>query len=411
MTAVLPDATRARGDRRRRRPLVPLATLGGAVAAAAPLVVCLGVGVVGWFLTDAGAHGEPRDAMRVGALGWLMAHGSGVSVQGTAVTVVPLGLTLIAAWTVWRVAIRVGDAVSGHGPDADAIADGERDWTVPLAAGLFATGYAVVLAATHALAADAATAPDLTRAVLWSLVLTLSVGGAGIAVGSGRAAIWATFVPLALREAAATCRGILTTWLAVSLVVLVAALVVDLGTAVNVMSQLHTDAGDATAFTGLTATVLPNATVFSGSYLLGPGFTIGVDTLVSPSAVVLGPLPMLPLLAALPDAGTPPGWVSGLLVLPWLVALVATLRAQRRAPTTRWDEGLIRGLAGGVLAGLLFGLLAAVAGGAAGPGRMADVGPLALDVTVHAVTAFGVGGLVAGLVGALVRRHRARRTD
>lgn len=410
MTAVLPDVTRTREDRRHRRPLVLIATLGGAVGAAAPLVVCLGLGVVGWFLTDAGAHGEPRDALRVGALGWLMGHGSGVSVQGATITVVPLGLTLVAAWTIWRIAVRVGDAVSGHGPDADAIADGERDWTVPLATSLLATGYAVVLAVTHALAADAATAPDLSRALLWSLVLTLGIGGAGIAVGSGRAAIWAAFLPPTLREAAVTCRGIVVSWLTVSLVVLVAALVVDLDTAVNVMSQLHTDAGDATVFTGLTATVLPNATVFSGSYLLGPGFTVGVQTLVSPAAVVLGPLPMFPLLAALPDAGTPPGWTSYLLGLPWLVALVATLRAQRRAPTTRWDEGMIRGLAGGVLAGLVFGVLAAVAGGAVGPGRMTSVAPLALDVTVHAVTAFGVGGVVGGLVGALVRRHRARRT-
>lgn len=411
MTAVLPDPTRTREDRRRRRPLVPIATLGGALAAAGPLVVCLGIGVVGWFLTDAGAHGEPRDALRVGALGWLMGHGSGVSVQGSAVTVVPLGITLVAAWTIWRLAVRVGDLVSGHGPDADAIADGERDWTVPLAAALFAAGYAVVLAVAHTLAASVGTDPDLARAMLWSLALTLGVGGAGIAVGSGRAAIWAAFLPLTLREAAATCRRIVLGWLGVSLVVLVGALVVDLDTAVNVMSQLHTDAGDATIFTGLTATVLPNATVFSGAYLLGPGFTVGVQTLVSPATVVLGPLPMFPLLAALPDAGQPPAWTSYVVALPWLVALVATLRSQRRAPTTRWDEGMIRGLAGGVLAGLVFGLLAAVAGGAVGPGRMADVGPLALDVTVHAVTAFGVGGLVGGLVGALVRRHWARRTD
>ena len=52
--------------------------LGGAAAAAGTLVVCLALGVVGWFLADAGAHGAPRDGLRVGALGWLMAHGSGV---------------------------------------------------------------------------------------------------------------------------------------------------------------------------------------------------------------------------------------------------------------------------------------------------------------------------------------------
>ena len=70
----------------------------------------------------------------MGALAWLMAHGSGITVQGVAVGVVPLGLTAICAWSMWRVAHRVGDALSGHGPDADRISDGERDLTVPVAA-------------------------------------------------------------------------------------------------------------------------------------------------------------------------------------------------------------------------------------------------------------------------------------
>ena len=82
-------------DPRHRRPLVILATLGGVVAAGSVLLVCLAVGVLGWFVSDAGTHGEPRDALQVGALGWLMAHGSGVSVDGVAVTAVPLLLTLL----------------------------------------------------------------------------------------------------------------------------------------------------------------------------------------------------------------------------------------------------------------------------------------------------------------------------
>lgn len=412
MTSVLPDgrSTRMREDLRHRKPLVLLATLGGAAAATATLVVCLGAGVGGWFLTDAGAHGEPRDALRAGALGWLMGHGSGITVQGTPVSVVPLGITLVIAWAIWRLGIRVGDSVSGHGPDADAIADGVRDWTVPAATALFATGYAVVVAVTHALAATTATAPGLGRALLWSVALNAVFAGAAIAVGSGRAAIWAAFVPETLRGAASTCRRILVAWLVVSAVALAAALAVDLGTAVNVMSQLHTDGTDATVFTVLMLLVVPNATVFSGSYLLGPGFTVGVGTIVSPTAVLLGPLPMFPLLAALPDAGPVPGWTSFLVALPPLVAVVATMRAQRLAPTTRWDEAVIRGLAGGVLAGLLFGLLAALAGGAVGPGRMTEVGPLVLDATVYAVSAFGIGGLVGSLVATAAQRRRARRT-
>lgn len=419
MTSLLPPSAAVRGrsaaevsrDLATRRPLVLVATLGGVVAAASTLLVCLAVGVVGWFLTDAGAHGTPRDGLRTGALGWLMAHGSGISVQGVAVTLVPLGVTALCAWAIWRVGHRVGDSVSGHGPDALRIADGERDFTVPVATALFAAGYVVTAVVTASLAGTAATAPDSGRVVLWSLVMTLAIGGPAIAIGSGRAAIWASFLPVWVRAGLAGCRRILVTWLAVSFAVFAVALVLDFSTAVNVMSQLHTDAGDATLFTLLTATVLPNATVFSGAYLLGPGFSVGVGTLVTPAAVVVGPLPMFPLLAALPDSGGPAGWTTYLVAVPFVIAAWGAARAQRLAPTLRWEEGAVRGCFGGVLAGLLFGILAAVAGGAVGPGRMRDVGPFAFDVLVHAITAFGIGGLLGGLLMTWWQRRGAPSDD
>lgn len=387
-----------RSDPRHRRPLVLVAVLGGASAALATLLICLAVGVVGWFLADAGAHGTPRDGLRVGALGWLLAHGSGIHVDGVAVTVIPLGLTALAAWAVWRLGHRVGDSVSGHGPDADRIADGERDWTVPTAAAAFAAGYLVVAFVTFRLAATAETAPSLPRVVGWSLLLCATFGLVAISVGSGRAAIWAAFVPASVRAAGAACLRVLGGYLALSGLVFLVAFALDLGTAVNVMSRLHLSAGDGTVYTALTATLVPNAVVFTGSYLLGPGFAVGVDTLVSPTGVVLGPLPMFPLLAALPANGPTAAWTAYLLALPPLAAAVAVARSQRRYPTLRWDHGALRGCVGGALAGLLLGLLAVVAGGAVGPGRMREVGPFAFDVLVHAITSFGLGGLVGGVL-------------
>jgi hypothetical protein len=417
MTSLLPRSATASprastapgGDAGHRRPLVLLATLGGVVAAASTLLVCLAVGVVGWFLTDAGAHGTPRDGLRTGALAWLLAHGSGIHVDGVAITAVPLGLTALAAWGIWRIGHRVGDSVSGHGPDADRIADGERDWTVPTAVALFGAGYVVTAVVTSSLATGATTGVSGARVVLWSLLLCGSFGAPAIAIGSGRAAIWAAFLPASARAATATCLRILVAFLAVSAVAFTLALAVDFGSAANVMSRLHTDAGDATLFSALSATVLPNAVTFTGSYLLGPGFTVGAHTLVSPTLVVLGPLPLFPLLAALPDNGVTPGWTAWLMALPLVVAALATARTQRRMPTLRWDEGALRGCAGGVLAGVLFGLLASVAGGAVGPGRMRDVGPFSFDVLVHAITAFGIGGLLGGLAMTWWQRRTARR--
>lgn len=403
-----PDETH--DDLRHRRPLVPVSFLGGVVAAGSTLVVFLAIGVAGWFLADAGAHGAPRDGMRTGALGWLLGHGSGVHVDGAPITAMPLGVTAICAWAIWRVGLRVGDSISGHGPDATAISDGERDWTVPVASGLFALGYVVTGALVAGLAATPATDPSTPRVIGWSLALCVVAGGSAISIGAGRAAIWVALVPLPVRAALRLGRTLLIAWLTVSFAAFLIAIVADFDTAANIMSQLDAETGAAILFVALMVLVVPNAIAFSGSYLLGPGFTVGAGTLVTPQAAAVGALPMFPLLAALPDNGPAPGWAGWLVGLPVLVAFLAAIRVQRALPTLRWDEGALRGCAGGVVAGLGVGLLAAVAGGAVGPGRMREVGPVVGETLFQAVAAFGVGGLLGGLAITWWQR-RAARTD
>ncbi len=392
----------------RRRPLVLVSTAGGVAAAGATLAACLALALAGWFLTDAGGHGEPRDALRIGALAWLSGHGSGLTVRGAAVTMVPLGLTLLAAWTTWRIGHRVGHAVSGHGPDADRIADGERDWTVPVGVGTFAAGYAVVAAVTAVLAADPSTDPSAGRAVGWSLAICLLVGAPAVAAGSGRLAIWATFLPPMVRATARAVRSLLLTYAAVAGVLVLVGLALHAGEAATVFSRLRIDAGSAAVLVVACVVLLPNAIAFAGSYLLGPGFAVGGQTIVSPTLVVVGPLPLFPLVAALPDGGEPPAAMTAVLAVPFLVALVSVMRTQRRLPSLRWDEGPLRGCVAGVVSGVAVGLAAALAGGAVGPGRMAHWGPAADEALLHAVTAFGLGGLLGGALATYWQRRAAR---
>lgn len=410
MTSLLsarPEA--APTDLRHRRPLVLIALLGGAVAAGTTLLLSLGLAMLGWYLADGAAHGEPHDALHTGALVWLMAHGSGVRVQGTVITVIPLLLTAGCAWAGWRAGHRVGDSVSGHGPDADRLADGERDWTVPTAALFFATGYALVVLGTARLADSQQTAPSAGRALLGAVVLTLVFGAPAIAVGSGRLAIWATFVPEVARATLATAGRLLTAFLGVATLTWLVSLALDLSAAANVVAQLHLDADDTGMYLLVAALLVPNTTAFAGAYLLGPGFSVGVGTLVSPTAVLLGPLPLFPLFAALPAAGPTPAWTPYLMGVPVLVAALATARAQRLRPTTlRWDHAVVRGGVGGMLAAVGFTVLAAVAGGAVGPGRMRLLGPDAAQVLVHALPAFTIGGLLGALVATWWQRRRSR---
>ncbi len=75
-----------------------------------------------------------------------------------------------------------------------------------------------------------------------------------------------------------------------------------------------------------------------------------------------------------------------------------------RPPGTRRSSA---DAAAGWLRGWLLGLVTLVAGGAVGPGRLQDVGPAAFEVLLHAVTAFGIGGLL-GALAVLGWERRAR---
>lgn len=398
MTSLLRPPPDRSEDRRHRRSPVLAATLAGAAAAGAVLVVCLAAGVIGWFAADAGAHGTTRDGLRVGALAWLMAHGSGVHVDGAPVTVVPLGLTLLCGWAAWRFGLRAGDAVSGLGPDADRIADGERDWTVPVGAGLFTIGYLLVVVVTGVLAASQATSPSLGRAIAWAVVLATLVGGAGLAVGSGRAAVWLPLLPAPVRLAVRAAAVILLAHLALAAILVLVAVVLDLGDAANVLSRLQAGVGGALTLTVVTLVVLPNLLLWTVAWVLGPGFTVGTDTLVSPGLVSIGELPLFPLFSALPPSGHGTWWTLAMQAAPFLLAAVVVALVQRRVPTPRWYRGAVQGCGAGLLAGLVIGLLAALSGGAVGPGRMSDFGPLAVEALVQGLAAFGIGGLLGGLV-------------
>jgi hypothetical protein len=193
---------------------------------------------------------------------------------------------------------------------------------------------------------------------------------------------------------------------AAAALLLTVALVMDLGAAANVLSRLHTDVAGGLLYTAFVAAVAPNAVLLSGSYLLGPGFAVGSGTLVSPGAVLLGPVPAFPLLAALPSTGTPPGWLTALAGAPVLAAVVAVVLVLRRYPAFSWESGALRGAGAGVVGGILTTLAIALAGGSVGPGRMADVGADLVDTLVSSTVGMGVGGLVAGVAATWWARRR-----
>ena len=145
--------------------------------------------------------------------------------------------------------------------------------------------------------------------------------------------------------------------------------------------------------------LLPNAALWGASYALGPGFAVGTGTTVAPGDVVLGAVPAVPLLTALPESG--PGSPAGyaVLVVPVLAGVLIGLTVERRlaapgapaapapAPSGRAAVGSAAGA--GALAGLLLGALAWCSGGALGAGRMAELGPSWWRVALFGVLLLG----------------------
>lgn len=383
-----------------RRPLWLSAGFAGVVASGAVLLGCMALGLVGWFASDAGAHGDTRDALRVGADAWLLAHGAQLQLDGATITVVPLGLAAFCGY----VTFRLGRWASLTSAPEDLSGTG-------LAAVVLAGLYGVVAVVTAVLASLESAEVTLGRAFVGGVLLGLLGGGAGLLASSAAGAdLWAR-VPETARVVATGAVSVVLLLVAAGATLVVVALLLDLGEAANVLSRLHPDAAGGGLFTAVVAGVSPNAALLGSAYLLGPGFAVGTGTIVSPALVVLGPVPAFPLLAALPSVGPGPAWASGLVGVPVLLAGVAAAVVVRRHPAPAYEVGAGRGLASGVLGGVLVALLVQVAGGSVGPGRMADVGAWFADVLVAATVACGAGGLVGGVVATWWLRRGGRGGD
>lgn len=395
MTSLLdPPSTRAgRSSTTGEPPLRPLAVgaaCAGAVAAGAVLLGCMVLALIGWFASDAGAHGDTRDALRVGTDGWLVGQGAHLHLTTGAVsasiTAVPLGLTLLCVYVAHRL-----------GAWAAATSAVEDLRGLGLGAIVLSSVYALVALVCAVVASTTTAEVGLLGSFGGAFLVALVGGGTGLLRGSGDVVNWRARVPETVRAIGTGAVAIALLLVAAASLLLAVALLLDLGAAANVLSRLHADVSGGLLYTVLVAAVAPNAVLLSGSYLLGPGFAVGTGTMVSPASVVLGPVPAFPLLAALPSPGTPPGWLAGLVAAPVVAAFAGVLLMLRRHPVLTYEAGAGRGLGAGVLAGLLVTLLIALAGGAVGPGRMADVGADLLATLISATVAMGVGGLVGGV--------------
>ncbi len=172
---------------------------------------------------------------------------------------------------------------------------------------------------------------------------------------------------------------------------------------------LGTDPVGAVLLLLLCVALLPNAALWAATYAVGPGFAVGAGTSVAPTGVVIGAVPAVPLLGALPGAGVAPGVSLFALLLPVLAGVTTGVLVARQHSVSG-DPAKLAGLAGaaGAMAGIVLGVLATWSSGSLGGGRMVDLGPSGAPVGLVAALEMAV---VAAAVAWEWSRLSKRRTN
>jgi hypothetical protein len=193
--------------------------------------------------------------------------------------------------------------------------------------------------------------------------------------------------------------------MAVAAVMIVASILVAFLVAVNYGGIIALYEGSqAGVLGGIALTVaqlafVPNLVIWCASWLIGPGFSLGVGSAVSPLGTTLGPIPAIPVFGALPTGDLAFGFVG--LLVPVVIGFLigAVLRSRDGFRMLPLPSLVALGSLTGLVAGVGFGLLASWSGGSGGPGRLAELGPDALVVGLCAALEVGIACVLGLLVG------------
>jgi hypothetical protein len=388
-------------------PTRPMLMAGGVAALAAAgggLAVLATLTLIGWITAPhVGLGGGLAGALRSAGLLWLVAHHVEVTVHGVGkIGLLPLGLVLLPAALIER----AGRWMTHEGHVTSLLDVGSAAVSIALPYALFTGAVAVASGTSVAV-------PSLWQAAMMGFLIAL------LASAFGAARALAPWRKLAGRVPPRPRSLILGALAALAVLTACGAVLGALSLIVHISAYKHAVAALSPGIFGsvllLLASLcyLPNSVIWAIAYMLGPGFSFGIGTAVSPSGSALGALPAFPMLAALPvgSAAAFPAWLGFfVLATPYLAGALAGLMTVRIAPTPSLEAAPFWGLVTGTLTALVLGFAAKFSGGPLGAGRLASVGPAGGEVGLVAVLEIGVtAALVAGAANWLIIRHHIRR--
>ena len=362
------------------------------------LVILTPLVLVGWIAAPHAGLGLPG-VLRTATGLWLAAHHVGFALRGAGrIGMLPLGLVLIPGSLLWR----AGRWVARTGQLT-------RLSEVGYAAMALAAPYAVLCGALALASRSRLATPSLPQAVVAGFLIALCAGGLGAARAVAPWDRLARLLPPRPRSVVLGTAGSLAVLAAAGATLAGASLAAHLHEFGSLNDALGAGVVGSVLLLLAQLAYVPNAVIWAVCFTLGPGFAFGAGTVVAPTGAALGPLPMFPMLAAMPSGAhaSLPGWVSvGMLVVPYLAGAFGGVLLVRAAPSPAAEIAPLWGFACGVATGAVIGVLAAFSGGPLGSGRLAVVGPSGWQAGLVATLEVGVAAAVAAGVANWLRLRR-----
>ena len=390
---------------------IPVAAGLAAVAGAALSLVIVFLLILGVWLFAAHGSESTTQVMQAAAAAWLGTQLVPVTIGATTIGLLPWGFLVIPTYVLSKCM---------HWALKSAQPTKAREyWQTAF---IFSGLYAVVCAVVSLLASTDTLSTRFIDAASHGLVLGLLVSiGSVISYAPSRTILWdrlshsvvtgmriglCAFAGLAFVSAALTTASIVIHWS-------------EIKSVVNVMAPGSVDA----LFLTIAAIgYLPTVSMWSLSYLVGPGIHLGGKSIVSLTVAHPGALPAFPLFSLLPNSA--PSWGHYLIALPIALGVFIYFAL----PTGHWQPqgddargyfsnivhvAELKALAAAIgMLGAVSWLFMTISSGALGSQLLKFVGPRALDVAVTLMEICGATALfllfVPRIIMTLVRMWTTR---
>ena len=389
--SVPPPAATGTGAPRGASVFVAAAATAGwaALVSFVPLLVVV---LLGWLVSGGGA--SATGALRVAGAAWLLGNGVPVQTSTGPFGLIPLALTALFGWRL----VRAG------GNTARAL--GDRRAALVGAVGV-ALGYGLLAAIAALLVSVRGLDVSAPRAFVTAGGFALICAVAGAAHRSGILRHVAGQLSPAVRVGIRSAAFATVTLLGLGAFTVGAALAWHADDAADTLHAYQAGPVGDIGITLLCLAYAPTVSVWAVSYLSGPGFAFGTHTAVGIGGVHLGPVPAVPLLAALPTSAAPTAGAL-LLGLPLLVGVVTGWLAARRETGPGLVPLLLSTALAGALTGAAFAVAGALSSGGLGGGRLAEIGPSAWQLGLAVAGLIGLAAMAAAVTARTVARVRPR---